>query len=178
MTTTGGKLPEAHAAPYSRNPTPQPGQANPAGEEDAIGDEDPAADEHPIRALTLKAQFAELVASGEKLVENRTWKSDKIIGELLAIHRGGKDAAIVAVARVKGIVKLHEDIDYPDRELARFLALTINAQHRRGHVSGPYCWVLADIVKLQKPIPCKGRLGLWTPDAQVQEQLKAQGLGK
>jgi hypothetical protein len=33
------------------------------------------------------------------------------------------------------------------------------------HTEGPWCWVLRDVRKLDEPVPCSGKQGLWDWDA-------------
>ena len=41
-----------------------------------------------------------------------------------------------------------------------------------GDYSGSrYAWCLEDVVKLRKPVPCKGALGLWTVPADIAAQI-------
>ena len=36
---------------------------------------------------------------------------------------------------------------------------------------GRFAWLLADVVRLKTPIPCKGALGLWTLPPEIERQL-------
>lgn len=100
-----------------------------------------------MKALTLKPEFAAQVLSGDKIIENRSWGShSKLAGKRIAIHSGGPGGSIVCTVVVKAII--------PDK-----LARKLFPKQRR-HISGPLCWILADMVKVQ-PIPCGGRLSLW-----------------
>lgn len=40
--------------------------------------------------------------------------------------------------------------------------------------AGRFAWLLADIQALPEPIPCKGALGLWEPDANILEAINQQ----
>ena len=124
-----------------------------------------------MRALTLKAHWASLVASGEKTVENRSWRT--LHRGPLAIHRGGKDGAIVAVVNVLEVVP------YTDEALWRVSDDTLDLlcdQEKLGYVCGPYCWVLGNVRRLKRPIPCKGALGLWTVPDSIVRQLERRGI--
>jgi len=100
-----------------------------------------------MKALTLKPEFAALVASGDKRIENRSWGSHtKLAGQRIAIHSGGPGGAIVCTVVVKAII--------PEK-LARKLF-----PKQRKHIHGPLCWVLGDMVPVE-PVPCTGRLSLW-----------------
>lgn len=114
-----------------------------------------------MKALTICQPYAELIATGEKLVENRTWFTNHR-GEL-AIHAGrsrkflGTDddpidvtaltfGAIVAIAKLVDVVPI-------DKLPA----------HLKGHphARGPVCWILTDVERLHVPWPIKGAQGLW-----------------
>lgn len=100
-----------------------------------------------MKALTLKPEFAELVLSGDKTIENRSWGSHvALAGQRIAIHRGGPGGAIVCTVVVKAVI---------DVKLARKLF-----PKQRRHIHGPKCWILSDMTPVQ-PVPCTGRLSLW-----------------
>jgi hypothetical protein len=119
-----------------------------------------------MRALTVCQPYAELIASGVKLVENRRW-STHYRGPL-AIHAGASRAmladwdgdpdrlqygAIIAVVTLVGCVELEQ---LPARLVG----------HKHAH--GPWCWLLKDARRLTTPVRVSGRLGLWSvPDAFV-----------
>ena len=111
-----------------------------------------------MNALTLKARLAELVASGAKTVENRSVRL-RFRGKI-AIHRGGKDGGIVAVADVVDVVTPEE-------------ALRLRPDQRE-HICGPWCWLLGNVQKIEPPLPCSGKLGLWKPSDGVAGQLEAR----
>lgn len=113
-----------------------------------------------IKALTICQPYAELIARGEKLIENRTWATD--YRGPLVIHAGksrdwlddGDEArypglpfgAIVATARLRGCVRIED------------LPLELRGSE---HANGPWCWVLEDVLRLPTPIPYRGAQGLW-----------------
>jgi hypothetical protein len=128
-----------------------------------------------VKAITVLQPFAELIACGEKRVENRTWLTHH--RGPLAIHAGlsrrmlgdGHDAmafgAIVAVAELVECLPLagarQRRID--DDPLAWL------ADHP--HVEGPWCWVLAGVRRLAEPIACPGRRRLWGVPPDIARQL-------
>lgn len=120
-----------------------------------------------MKALTVCQPYAELIANGDKPIENRTWPT-KYRGPL-AIHAGKSKAwleshadahdfvfgAVVAVADLVACLPLiypadGENWPEPWRHLA---------QHH--HANGPWCWVLSHVRRLSSPIPCRGAQGLW-----------------
>jgi hypothetical protein len=109
-----------------------------------------------MKALSLQEPFASLVRDSKKLVENRSWAPPaSLIGERIAIHRSGSGGAIIATARIVGVV-------LPE------VALAILPEDQEDHICGPLCWLLADVRRLKEPVPCKGRLSLWDAPASVQ----------
>lgn len=126
-----------------------------------------------MKAITISQPWASLIASGEKWVENRTWATN--YRGLLAIHAGkgtqclGRDelasyptGCIVSVARLTACVKI-EDVrsgttlfGFPGGCGKTYAAI---GEHQ--YSQGPFCWVLEDVVKLDVPIPCVGKQGLW-----------------
>jgi hypothetical protein len=120
-----------------------------------------------MKALTVCQPYAELIVSGAKPIENRSWPT-RYRGEL-AIHAGkSRDwleaddlrefpdmafGAIVGVARLVGSPELSRVSDWRPEWL-----------HLAGHehANGPFCWILESIERLARPVPCRGAQGLWT----------------
>ncbi|GMV72979.1 MAG: hypothetical protein AMXMBFR77_28160 [Phycisphaerales bacterium] len=48
----------------------------------------------------------------------------------------------------------------------------VNRPGVAGFESGPWCWLLRDVVQLIEPLPCEGRAGLWTPDDPLLDELR------
>lgn len=129
-----------------------------------------------MKALTVCQPYAELIALGDKPIENRTWPT-RFRG-YLAIHAGksrqwmeaGDEVAypgmafgaVVCVARV--IACLHIDADWPER-------IAHLKQHE--HANGPWCWVFARHVIRCEPIPVKGAQGLWDLPETAADVLRA-----
>lgn len=110
-----------------------------------------------MKALTICQPYAELIARGEKVIENRTWPT--AYRGLLAIHAGKSTAwfdtpsdadlprgAVVAIARLVDCRRVGE------------LPADLQAH---AHAHGPWCWVLADVERFPNPIPARGAQGLW-----------------
>ena len=112
-----------------------------------------------MKALTICQPYAELIARGEKEIENRTWATS--YRGPLAIHAGKSKAwldpedrthypgmvfgAVVALATLRGCIRI-EDLPLEYRGSA--------------HANGPWCWILIDVRRIE-PVPCKGAQGLW-----------------
>ncbi len=85
---------------------------------------------------------------------------------LYSIPRG----AIVGTARVFGAIDMKYEFErplvdghLPDRPIfgRDISAALVNRVLDSPWAFGPWCWVLADVRKLQEPVPCKGALGFW-----------------
>lgn len=125
-----------------------------------------------MKGLTICQPYAELIARGEKPIENRSWPT-RYRG-LLAIHAGKSRAwmdhddarrypdmpfgAIVAVARLVGSPELQRDSDW--RPEWRHLR-----DHE--HANGPFCWILEEVRRLDHPVPFRGAQGLWDVPADL-----------
>lgn len=115
-----------------------------------------------IDALTICQPYAELIARGEKPIENRTWPTP--YRGWLAIHAG----------------KSHEWLDegtleaYPHMLFGAFVAVARMidclrvgelppALRDNEHANGPWCFVFSEVRPLPQPIPAPGAQGLWRP---------------
>jgi hypothetical protein len=117
-----------------------------------------------MKALTICQPYAELIARGDKVIENRTWPTS--LRGRIVIHAG----------------KSRDWMDHPDDEDEypgmAFGAVVATAElydcvrverlpaHLRDneHANGPWCWLLRDIRRLPSPIPINGARGLWDYD--------------
>lgn len=130
-----------------------------------------------IRALTLHQPWAHVVASGVKLIENRPWLPPAgLHGKIFAIHAGmtyNKPDAWTL-----GELTNESDPPIPERNelvfgaviaMARLRCVTFSKDEARYLLGdnqarwwfGPYGWVLQDIVRLPRPVPCRGYQKLW-----------------
>ena len=122
-----------------------------------------------MKALTIAQPYAELIARGDKPIENRTWPT-RYRGPL-AIHagksRGWLDdgdelrylgmpfGAIIATAELVACLPLIYPADGSNWP-ARWRHL-----HDHAHANGPWCWVLEHVRRLPEPVPYRGAQGLW-----------------
>lgn len=126
-----------------------------------------------MKALTICQPYAELIARGEKRVENREWPT-RYRGPLL-IHAGksrdwldgetdielanefGRRIEFGAIVAKSVLVDcLHIDsIDRGDCD-TRYPWIKGDP-----HASGTWCWILANIERLPEAIPWRGSQGLW-----------------
>ncbi len=121
-----------------------------------------------MKALTVCQPFAELIARGDKVIENRS-RPTSYRGPL-AIHAGLSVKWIEAAQRdrtmPRDIGPLILGAVVAVVEVYDCRALEALPPELRGnqHAHGPYCWLLRNVRRVS-PIPAKGRLGLWTfPD--------------
>lgn len=118
-----------------------------------------------MKALTVCQPYAELIARGEKWIENRTWPTS--YRGLLAIHAGksrewlgvddedaaeyGVDVKAIAFGAIVAVARLVD--------CRRFEDLT-DEMRMHTHANGPWCWVLRDVYRVE-PMPIRGAQGLW-----------------
>lgn len=142
-----------------------------------------------MKALTLIQPWGGLIATGVKLVENRTWPPPvKAIGERIAIHAGAKfdretvrdllddgfeehelwrvRSAVLGVAKLVGYVVANavNPTYHPDR-IPDGQAIWFN---------GPIGFLFENPVALAEPVPCKGMLGFWNLPPDVEAAVIAQ----
>jgi len=101
------------------------------------------------RAISLKQPWANLICQGKKTIETRKWKTDyrgKIVicsSKKPAIAPAGYALCTAELYHIEPMKKAHEKKAcikvYP----------------------GAYSWFLKDIKPFRKPIPVKGKLGLF-----------------
>jgi hypothetical protein len=143
-----------------------------------------------MQAITICQPYAHLIVTPllelppgfvQKRVENRTWKSS-YRGALL-IHAGKSEkflgptdvdqlqgmefGAIVGQCRMIDCVQRTHDASrglvFEDETLRRYPWI----EHHE-HAEGPYCFVLADVMRFWTPIPWAGKQGFFhVPDAVV-----------
>lgn len=141
-----------------------------------------------MKAITIWQPWASLVAIGAKKIETRSWAT-KYRG-LLAIHAAAKTPGncIVAchhepfatVLKNAGFFK-GDTVYLPCGVVIatcnlvdcvpitpEFVA-TLSEQERTfgNYTPGRYAWILADVRRLDKPIPMNGRQRLWELDERI-----------
>lgn len=109
-----------------------------------------------MKALTIHQPWAELIVSGKKTVENRTWFTSHR-GPLL-IHAGKSRASLrlYGAADLKalefgvavGVVDVVGCVPLKEAPAAEF-------------TEGPWCWVLRHARRLSRPVPLRGMPGLF-----------------
>ena len=137
-----------------------------------------------MKALTLIQPWASLIAEGHKRIETRSWRAPSlIIGKRIAIHAGKKvekgaddfewramlrqllgdgwearipKGAIVATAILSSV----EQCTLSNRPGAPELWLG-------DYAPGRFMWHLHDVIRLEKPLPCRGYQNFWSLDAAI-----------
>jgi len=132
-----------------------------------------------MKALTIQQPWASMIASGEKWIENRTWRTS--YRGPLATHAGKgskyltkrelaefETGAVVAVTWLSACVSLSE-AQYQHRQQAESkIGVSWSEIVNHKYAEGPFCWVLEAVAMLSKPIPCKGAQGLWVLPAEIE----------
>ena len=132
-----------------------------------------------LRVLSIRPAFARAIVMGEKDVENRSWVPPAtLIGDWFVIHASEK--------------LLDEDIEYCRERLndaSRFtkerivrgaivglarLSSCTEASDSRWYWPGNIAWNIDDAIALKRPIPLKGKLGLWRLPPEVKKKVLAQ----
>jgi predicted transcriptional regulator len=122
-----------------------------------------------MKVLTIKQPWAELIVSGYKKYEFRSWKT-KYRGKIL-IHAGMslekdmvnrfKDYNLeYKLGAIIGEATL-EDCILVDKEFNEKLRKENPIVYGRSNHVETYAWKLNNIKKYDKPIEIKGKLGLW-----------------
>lgn len=130
-----------------------------------------------MKALTLTQPYATLVAIGAKTIETRSW-STKYRGRV-AIHAGRKAGSIQFVFQAepfRSALQLTDNstlalplgavvaiADLVDVVPTVSVADELNAQELAfgDYSAGRFAWILRDVERLARPMPCRGALGLW-----------------
>ena len=140
-----------------------------------------------MKALSVKNPFAGLIASGNKIYEVRSWKTN-YRGDILIcstqkpenelwkyyIDFGfGYDTNKVAFESEKvpdgcavAVAKLVDIIEFDTEEMSRFAFVQRKALVEYFGDKPYYLWELKDVVKID-PFPVKGKLGLFDVDYQM-----------
>ena len=122
-----------------------------------------------MKALTIKEPWASLIIEEYKKYEFRSWKT-KYRGKIL-IHAGcsvEKDMMkrfsdyninvnpgyIIGHATIVDCILVNEEFNKELRNIDPVV-------YGRSNHTETYAWKLENVVKYEKPIPCKGKLGLW-----------------
>ncbi len=124
-----------------------------------------------MKALSICQPYPHLILIGEKLVENREWRTD-YRGPLL-LHAGksrqwlqGYPAAGLTFGAIVGVATLVDCLHIND-----ILDGAYDQRHpwirTHKHTEGTWCWVLERPQRLEMPSPWRGSLGLFEVDSSA-----------
>ncbi len=120
-----------------------------------------------MKMLTVKQPWAWAILHAGKDIENRTW-APKYRGPL-AIHAG---AAYMKNQRLPPGIREPEDLLFSAILGVVDLVDVVETSRSKWFGGDAYGWVLKNPRPLAKPLPCKGRLGLWPVPAEFVRKLK------
>lgn len=129
-----------------------------------------------MRVLSIKEPFATLIKDGVKRIETRSWKTN-YRGELY-IHASLTKKDITDRHELLELVKDKtfsygyiicrcklKDCVYMTKDFVEDIRNNHHQEYICGiYTEGRYAWVLDEIEILDKPIPAKGKLGIWKYD--------------
>lgn len=111
-----------------------------------------------MKALTICQPYADLIANGEKWIENRTWPTS--YRGPLAIHAGKSRDWLMDDDDTTGMV-FGAVVAVADLVDCRRLADLTDEQRAHEHAEGPWCFVLTNVRRLDHPVPVRGAQGFW-----------------
>lgn len=132
-----------------------------------------------MKVLSIKEPYATLIATGNKLIETRSWKTN-YRGELF-IHASGKkiDKKVLTNNYIVTLIKDLKmnygniickanlvDCVYMDEQFLKTIKSNSKEYKLGEYKIGRYAWILKD-VELINPIPVKGRLNIWNYDGNI-----------
>lgn len=146
-----------------------------------------------MKSITIVQPFAELIASGAKRVENRTWPTTyrgplvihagsrkkygghpvERIAESYGITRPLDLGKVVAVCDLVACVHFKHGQFTPKDALERYPQMLMDTSRTliNVHVEGPWCFLLANIRRLDEPIAWPGCMGLWDVPADLERKI-------
>lgn len=144
-----------------------------------------------LRGLTLHQPWASAIVDGPKRVENREWAPSKRLvetGLFIALHAG-------KTLDQHAATDLAEDEEWPtaprrarDYPLGVILGVVqvievVNLEHDPAHpialdpwAMGTWCWRLASVWRLSKPIKWKGAQGLWPVSRELGALIRSRAI--
>lgn len=150
-----------------------------------------------LPALTVRNPYALALALGIKPLENRGFRPARYFGQRLAIHAGAFDDAAEIERTIRELVaagawRFTKEVDCVEEAVAQCLATagrvvavaTISNLHRHGDPITPeaarwrtdatFGWFLTDVVRLEKPVPAKGKQSIWNLPVLVHDAVQRQ----
>lgn len=115
-----------------------------------------------MKALSIHPYPVHLIVEGWKTIEVRTWttnyRGDLLICSTAKKKRGTIPSHALCVAKIADIVPMKKEHCYD---------AMMNEKEFEKYKGNLYAWILED-VRLIKPIPIKGKLGLWEYDGEIE----------
>ena len=129
-----------------------------------------------MKAFTIRQPWVHAILREGKNIENRTWCRG--YRGWLAIHAAAVPAPNAVYPRGVRVPDL-DGLDYGAIcGVARVVDIVTASRSKwftgRDDDKVNFGWVLEDVIALKKPIPCKGRLGLWDVPPKVLRELRRQ----
>jgi hypothetical protein len=131
-----------------------------------------------VKALSIRQPWAWAILHSTKRVENRDWPTQFRGRVLLHASKGCTrdeydEAAWAIGGGINGVPPL---ADLPRGAIVGAATITdCVSESSSPWFCGPYAFVLADVVALPEPIPCKGALGFWDVSEDVAARIRAMG---
>ena len=132
-----------------------------------------------MKALTICQPFASAIIKGIKTVENRKWQTN-YTGPLV-IHAGQSKKWYKGVEPDNPLWPLLKPLLLWDKlPLGAIIGVVelkevVSIEEYAGDCPfafGPYCWIIENPREFKKPIPWRGRQGLWHfPDQIIERKL-------
>ena len=133
-----------------------------------------------MKALTIKEPWATLIIDGYKKYEFRSWKTN-YRGKLL-IHAGMSEEKDMLkkfkdynLNCSKGMIigeALLTDCILVTKEFEDELLKIDKTVYGRESHEMKYAWKLENVIKYDKPIPIKGKLGLWNYEEETMHEMR------
>ena len=128
-----------------------------------------------MKALTLWQPWASLIVLGHKRFETRSWKTDGLIGERIAIHAAKRPAEDMNSKLLNELAAL--ELEPAFLPLGAVVGTGVTTDFCRTELIAPdlpaselafgdyspgrWAWRIEDVEALPEPIPARGRQGIW-----------------
>lgn len=129
-----------------------------------------------MRALVVKQPWAWAIMEGHKRFENRSWTT-KYRGPIAVIAGASRSSLKHATAFMSGL-GIERPAELPFGcilGIVNLVDVISPSQSDDPFAEGPYCWRLESPVKLERPVPFRGQLGLFRLKQEAQSLLLLPG---
>lgn len=119
---------------------------------------------HRMRCVTIKQPIAFLIVSGKQDIENRTWKiklNQNPAENWFLVHSSKKINIQKPISSIIGMMHI--------RRIESISNISNNIW-----ATGPYCWILDAVIKLNNPIFTIGHQKVWDPPENIHEKLQKE----